>query len=110
MGSSIGCTYEPLFGVLMMFTTLTKVARSIFLLCRLDWYWSSVGPPDMKLMVGRGSDGCSAPIIALSATRVVSVQWVDSRMYLLRCPARINFCTRNFKLWQRLVLWPWSLW
>ena len=32
----------------------------------------------MKLMVGRGSDGCSAPTIALSATRAVSVSQVGS--------------------------------
>ena len=52
---------------------LIEAERSIFLLCRLDWYWSSAGPPNMKLMVGRGSAGCSAPVIALLATGVVSV-------------------------------------
>ena len=52
----------------------------------------------MKLMVGRGSDGCSAPAIALSAARAVSVSRVDSRMYLLRCLAWINFSTRNIRL------------
>ena len=88
----------------------TEAARSIFLLYRLDWYWSSAGPPNMKLMVGRGSDGCSAPAISLLAAGVVSVPWVGSQMYLLRCLARINFSTRNFRLLQRLVSWSWSLW
>ena len=46
---------------------LTEAARSILLLCLLDLYWSSVGPLNMKLMVGRGSDGCSMPTIALFA-------------------------------------------
>ena len=57
----------------------------------------------MKLMVRQGSDGFSAPAIALSAVGAVSVPWVGSRMYLLRCPSRINFSTRNFRLWQQLV-------
>ena len=52
---------------------LAEAARNILLICRLDWYWSSVGPPNMKLMVGRGSDGCSAPTIVLSATEAVSI-------------------------------------
>ena len=64
----------------------------------------------MKLMVGRGSDGCSAPAIALSAVGTVSVLWVGSRMYLMRSLARINFSTKNFRLWQQLVSWSWSLW
>ena len=48
---------------------------------------------------GQGSVGCSAPTIALLAAGAVSVPRVGSRMYLLRCPARINFSTRNFRLW-----------
>ena len=84
---------------------LAKAARRIFLLYLLDWYWSSDGPPNMKLMVGRGSNGCSTPAIALSIVRVVSVLRVGSRIYLLMCPTRINFSTRNFRLWQRLVSW-----
>ena len=76
---------------MVLIRALTEAARSIFLLRRLDWYWSSVEPPNMKLMMGRGLDGCSAPAIALSAKGVVSVSRVGSRMYHLRCPARINF-------------------
>ena len=49
----------------------------------------------MKSMVGQGSDGCTASVIALSTTGVVSVPRVSSRMCLLRCPARTNFSTRN---------------
>ena len=79
---------------------LTEVTWSIFLLCRLDWNWSSVGPPNTKLIVGEGSDGCSILTIALSTTGAVSISRVGSRMYLLRCLAQINFSTRNFRLWQ----------
>ena len=65
----------------MVFTrALIEVARSIFFLCSLDWYWSSAGPPNMKLMVGLGSDGCSAPTIALLAMGAVSIPRVGSRM------------------------------
>ena len=31
---------------------LAETAQSILLLCRLDWYWSSAGPLNMKLIVG----------------------------------------------------------
>ena len=92
------------------YRALAEAAQSIFLLCRLDWFWSSVGPPNMKLMVGQGSNEYSVPAITLSTAGAVFVPRVGSRMYLLRCPARINFSTRNFKLWQRLVSWSWSLW
>ena len=64
----------------------------------------------MKLMVGQGSNECSAPAIALSATGAVYVPRVGSRIYLLRCLAQINFSTGNFRLWQWLVSWSWSLW
>ena len=77
----------------MFIRALAEAARSILLLYRLDWYWSLVGPPNMKLMVGRGSEGCSVRAIALSAAGVISVPRVSSRMYLLRCPAWINFST-----------------
>ena len=92
------------------YRALTEAAQSIFLLCRLDWFWSSAGLPNMKLMVGQGSNEYSAPAIALSAAGAVFVPRVGSRMYLLRCLVRINFSTRNFRLWQRLVSWSWSLW
>ena len=65
----------------MVFTrALTEAVGSIFFLCSLDWYWSSTGPPNMKLMVGLGSDGCSAPTIALLAVGAVSIQRVGSPM------------------------------
>ena len=89
---------------------LDETAWRILLLCLLDWYWYSAGPPNMKLIVSRGSDGCSGLAIALSATVAVSVPWAGSRMYLLRYLARINFSIKNFRLCQRLVSWPWSLW
>ena len=57
---------------------LTEAVWSIFLLHRLDWYWCSAGPPNMKLMVGRGSYGCSAPAIAMLVAGAVSVPWVGS--------------------------------
>ena len=82
----------------MFIRALVEVARSILLLCCLDWYWSSIGPPNMKLMVGRGSDGCSALAIALLAAGAFSVPQVSSQMYLLRCPIRMNFSTRNFRI------------
>ena len=63
-----------------------------------------------KVDGGSGSDGCSVATIALSATGVVSVQLVGSRMNLLRCPARINLSTKNFRSWQWFVSWSWSLW
>ena len=68
-----------LSGVLMVFIrALTEAARSIFLIRLLDLYWSLTRPPNIKLMVGRGLDGCSAPAIALSAAGAVSVSWVSS--------------------------------
>ena len=60
MGPSTGSIAALLPRVLTVFIrALDETGRSILLLCYLDWYWSSVRPPNMKLMVGRGSDGCS---------------------------------------------------
>ena len=47
-------------------------------------------------MVGRGFDGCSVAVIALSVMGEVSVPRVGSLMNLLRCPAWINLSTKNF--------------
>ena len=82
----------------MVFTrALTKVARSIFRLCLLDRYWSSIRPPSTKLMVDQDSDGCLVAIMALSAAEAISVLRAGSRMNLLRCLVRINLSTNNFK-------------
>ena len=37
---------------MLFILALTEAVRSIFILCRLNWYWSSVEPSNMKLMVG----------------------------------------------------------
>ena len=82
----------------MVFTrALTEAACSIFRLCLLDRYWSSIRPPNTKLMVGWDSDGCSVAAMALSAAGAVSIPQAGSRMNPLRCPVRINLSTKNFK-------------
>ena len=55
------------------------------------------------------TEACSISTTTLLAVGATTTPRVGSRIYLLRCPARINFSTRNFKLWQWLVSWPWSL-
>ena len=86
--------------VLTVFTlALTEAARSIFLLCFLDCYWLSCGPPSIKLMAGWEPEACSVSTTAMSVVGAAATPLDGSRIYLLRCPARISFSIRNFKLW-----------
>ena len=98
--SSTGSTAGTSPRLLIVFIlALTEAARSILLSYFLDLYWLSVGPPSMKLMVGRGSETCSISAMALLAVGATIAPWVGSLRYRLRWPARTNLSTRNLRLW-----------
>ena len=65
--------------------------------------------PQYKVDGWPGPEACSVSTTTLSTVEATTTPRVGSRIYLLRCPTRSSFSTRNFKLWQWLVLWPWSL-
>ena len=100
IGPLSGCAAGAFPWLLIVFTrALTEAVRSDLLRCFLDWYWVSVGPPSMKLMVGRGSGACSISAIALSVVGAAVAPRVGSLKYRLRWPAQISFSIRNLRLW-----------
>ena len=98
IGSSTGRTAGASPRSLMVFTlALTEAICSSLLHYFLDWYWLSAGPPNMKLMVGRGPGACSIYATTSPAVVPAAALRVGSLKNHLRFPAQISFFYQKFE-------------